>query len=292
MKKTIKKFFLLLALAVAGIMQSHAQVSKNIVDSTKVWHDGLIYPGGISTFTFQFGEDTIYNDRTYKQLIASSHYYVSYSLLFREDSNRVYFVNLGWKDSKEYLIYDFNLEVGDTVTIRGLTQISFWEDTFYEVKSTDTIIINGTPLKHLILIDKYNRELEWIEGIGSLSGLLHRDGSWVDGATHELLCFSQDGEVLYQSYTAKQYNECFIEAALDEIDNYDVSIFPNPTENKVYITTPRPMFVIISNTEGRKLFRKNLNTSDTLDLTNLKSGVYILTFSDGIKKFSKTFIKK
>ncbi|MBO6118509.1 MAG: T9SS type A sorting domain-containing protein [Bacteroidales bacterium] len=301
MKKTIKHILLLVALAVTAVTNLSAQISKNIVDTTKVWYDGLIYPGGISTFTFQFGKDTIYNNQTYKQLISYSYYYDPISnFLFREDSNRVYFVHLGdnpWdpplpNNQEEYLLYDFNLEVGDTVTICGLISTAWLANISYKVESTDTVIIHDTPLKHLVLTAEHDVKMEWIEGIGCMSGLLHREVIIADGPTPELFCFSQDGEVIYQSSTAERYKECFIEVALDEINNYNINIFPNPTENRVCITIPRPMSVIVSNTEGRELFRKNLNTKDTLDLTNLKSGVYILTFSDGIKTFSKTFIKE
>ena len=70
-----------------------------------------------------------------------------------------------------------------------------------------------------------------------------------------------------------------------------IRIFPNPCEDNLFIELPgiNKYEVNIYNIFGNKVFSKVMNNSEELNLGFLKSGVYVLSFTN---KDGKTFYKK
>jgi hypothetical protein len=85
------------------------------------------------------------------------------------------------------------------------------------------------------------------------------------------------------------------EISSSEIDLNDVVIFPNPTQGNVYIKAKNEISLIrVIDLKGHAVIENKLNrdinisTSITLDLSNLKNGVYFIeTTLDGIISISK-----
>ncbi len=287
-----------------------AQVNKSIVDTTKVWHDGL-RNFGICTNTYKFGEDTIVNNKKYRKLLYaynsdSDSNFKYANTIVREDSNRVYFRNFndtlyrgyheGYYDSvNEQILYDFNLNIGDTISVGG---IAAGESTsgnfFYTIIDVDTIIIDNTPLKRLIIEDKEHGlgiQFEWIEGIGSNFGLVTRYWS-IDGYSPELFCCSQNGEIIYQSKTARQYNACCIFVGIDDVSNFDINIYPNPTTSNVNIDIENNhAFLIMFDMTGKIIQQKNIYNNCVLDLSNYPIGVYTINLFSERGSISRRIIK-
>ena len=100
-------------------------------------------------------------------------YNTSISGLVREEGQRVFFRRwLGQSYDREVLLYDFNLTVGDTITISwGETPLIVIEDSETEV--------NGTMRRQLGLGlyfgENVSRQADeyWIEGVGSTYGFLN-----------------------------------------------------------------------------------------------------------------------
>lgn len=100
--------------------------------------------------------------------------------------------------------------------------------------------------------------------------------------------------------------QCLSTAGVKDIETTNgnfsiVAIYPNPAKATLSFTYkslhPSPIKISIVNAEGKTVFSKHSDSksgesNETLDLKNLKSGVYSLVLSDNEKKCSATFVKE
>ena len=131
-------------------------------------------------------------------------------------------------DSVEQLIFDFNLQVGDTIPT-----LEFYPGQCYEkiiVTQIDSVWIGGSYRK------RWNgSSLIIIEGIGSNWEFLQPLCEIIDGATGVLTCFTQNGSSLYPNTT---YN-CDLITNLYSISSKhsSVNLFPNPFHTSITVET-------------------------------------------------------
>lgn len=104
----------------------------------------------------------------------------------REDMKKVYL----HKDSgPEYLIYDFNLNVGDTVPDpQNITGNEY--DRI--ITNIDQVLVNGQNRKRYTL----QGSAEIVEGIGSNTGPFRTVSPYIS-CTCELICYSENGQTIY-----------------------------------------------------------------------------------------------
>ena len=80
-------------------------------------------------------------------------------------------------------------------------------------------------------------------------------------------------------------------ASVDDQNQLDISIYPNPTSDIVYIEgNYTQLKVIIYNVLGKEILNKSITNS--IDISHLDNGVYILQLSDGAKLTTQRIIKK
>ena len=83
------------------------------------------------------------------------------------------------------------------------------------------------------------------------------------------------------------------ECALSIGDNafeLDVTIYPNPTDNYLFIEgNKNPISISIYNLLGAEVISKS--NTDKIDVSELSNGVYIIRISDGIGQTDRKFIK-
>ena len=152
--------------------------------------------------------DTTINGLVYQKLVghltafeSTPDVYIG-ALRFTEDKKVfVYY------DNNEYLLYDFNVQIGDTLNIFGgidyyidhqtLPHVIIGIDTLYNgrLKIISNVIIqeeiNGN-------IHEEKRQKIWIEGVGSIDGIVHNDATTMYGSGKKiLLCAYHDDECLY-----------------------------------------------------------------------------------------------
>ena len=81
--------------------------------------------------------------------------------------------------------------------------------------------------------------------------------------------------------------------ALSLVDNnfeLEVTIYPNPTDNYLFIEgNENPISITIYNLLGAKVIAKS--NTDKIDVSELSKGVYIINISDGVSQTNKKFIK-
>ncbi|MFV0571419.1 MAG: endonuclease [Xanthomarina gelatinilytica] len=82
-----------------------------------------------------------------------------------------------------------------------------------------------------------------------------------------------------------------------DTENYDldkISVYPNPVSNQLNIQLQhsKETQIDIYNILGKRVFTKTINQSQSIQLDNLNSGVYILKLTQGNTTISKKLIKK
>ena len=79
-------------------------------------------------------------------------------------------------------------------------------------------------------------------------------------------------------------------AGVDDQNQLDISIYPNPTSDLVYFEgNYTQLKVVIYNVLGKEILNKSITNS--IDISHLDNGVYILQLSDGVKLSTRKIIK-
>ena len=208
-------------------------------------------------------------------------YYTAYSKgLFgamREDSiKRVYFYDL--KERKEHLLYDFNMQIGDTIP----EYFSYYPEEKYEVVSIDSILISNIYRKRYgVGFENYSVAFEYIiEGIGSLQGLKNKMVPKFE-IFYSLGCFSLNGKRVYPD--TSNYS-CEIIVSVNEEDKKEdnFKIFPNPTTGQFTIQT-QSIFgesdICVRDILGRIVLQEKLQSpNQTFNISNQPKGLYFVEF--------------
>ena len=182
-------------------------------------------------------------------------YLIYENFLLREENNKILIRSV--PSDKDCVLYDFTLEVGDTLTTLNVvpSPYSSLVTIFFDVYTTpvydrtaplgqdlvniDTLIV--TDVSSVMLLDgkeykkwTFNNGMEYVEGIGSLSGdffqLINRKRFNTCPHTNHLVCASQNGQLLYQmdnAYMEQLGVECLCE--IDEDIKTSVKSIVTPT---------------------------------------------------------------
>jgi len=278
----------------------------NLLDSTCVWSE-INYGGYMLTswsYYYKYTiekSDTIINQKKYFKLREKGIQYnktdnepmpgYSYDTTYtnnikgflRNDSNKFYFIDNG--NTTEYLLWDFNLKVGDSVKSAYGTLSS-------PVISMDSVLFNGIYLKRFFS-NMYNQYL--IEGIGCSSGLFGVfGGSFVETGT-ALFCFKNKFDIFVVDTLSCSSS---LTVGLNSnilINELHLNIFPNPS-NGVFTITFQNMpnknsEIEIFNSLGQRINKDVLNTqTKTIDISSFPKGIYFLKISFGEKYVFKKII--
>jgi hypothetical protein len=221
----MKKIFCFLFLHVACLACICAQ--ESLLDTTKMWSHLSITPswGGPPPHAFATdfhkvsGLVTIDSVSYYKLMISTDQSQTNWSLqaYVRENGNgKVYY--RGLQDTADLLIYDFGLEVGDAVVLR--------EQAFNPlyVNSIDSVWINNEKRKRINFLPPE----AWVEGIGSMFGLLQSGYGGLVGANHYLLCYFENDVLMYAdtNFSLCYYNTVGLREPVSQ--DLSITIYPNP----------------------------------------------------------------
>jgi len=146
----------------------------------------------------------------------------------REDTltGKVYFYD--HHEDEEGLLYDFGTVEGETVTINNC--FTDYGSATMQCSHIDSTLINGEYKKVF-----HFGNITWIEGVGSLFGLLYSEISGYPGGGHELLCCSYNDIQLYQN---EIHNACQVTEFLPKIttEQYDTAYLGSIYEFQLHHT--------------------------------------------------------
>ncbi len=283
------------------ILQSGAQ--NTIVKTNSTWsvlEYGTILAGGsgempqqticcIGTEEITIRNDSTYNEREYKKVFSNIGIKNKFRGLIREEDQKIFFIRQNLLH--EHLLYDFSIENGEMIAITdtGGTEISL-----YAV--VDEIIVNEVIKKRIQL--KWSLEDEsavntWIEGIGSMYGLLC-NGLPKTGGGMKLLCVSQNGTPIYQnplfakcSYDDSDRQEIGsilglpVHTGLNAINDSDFSIQVSDGEAAIHSFGRMITQIEIFNISGQKVyFNRKLKNPNEIQLRFLNKGLHIIKLYD------------
>ncbi|MBQ5856852.1 MAG: T9SS type A sorting domain-containing protein [Bacteroidales bacterium] len=230
--------------------------------------------------------------------------------------DNIYYTNRTSK--KEFLLYDFSLNLGDTVSVANFDEaendgfiryvkfkrvetigIDITNNTFVTLHDNDSIFVlaNGEQRKR-ILMENISETLfqSWIEGIGSSDGPFnhYNNFSFELFTIKRLLCYNENDECLYKQscFDYDENDDCFTNYYPDNVvenNENDIMIYPNPATTNVEVsyTLPEGMTsatLVMTNTLGVNVMTAQLdgnNGETTLSLEELPSGIYFYTIKCG-----------
>lgn len=215
--------------------------------------------------------------------------YQTYTGAIRQDTlnKKIYIVPTD--STSEKLLYDFSLNVGDTV-------VSFLNETCPAIETIgaiDSIIVNGNYHRRLHLQGGCSGiQIYYIEGIGSNFGLIFPNNT---GNLSNLICT----KVNNQTYYPDSSTSCNLVTSVNSLDiDMAIDIYPNPSNNEINIIIPDTE-KLTSNTItllsplGQILITEKINSQKSIiDISSLPKGLYLLTISVNENIFTKKIIKQ
>lgn len=184
---------------------------------------------------------------------------------YREESKKVYFYNRSLKT--DVLYYDFSLNIGDTFVFQEYdTLIVIEEIEKFERKGLVLQTVNNPYLGEFWTAT-------WIQGMGSLNGLVRPIGDYGCGSTMD--CFIQE------DFSPLECSRNFHYLKIEENQISDFVISPNPTNKKLNIECKSNRIQkvqIISIGNGKEMFSKDKIDSNIckIDVSQLVCGVYVI----------------
>ena len=249
-----------------------AQEYLPIAQKGNEWHTFETGIWQINNYVNWCSGDTLIEDVRYMKIMGTVNdsYPIFYTLL-REEDGKV------WKRYSiahpETLLYDFTASVGDTLRIGDFAE-EMVLDSISMVQIGD---VDRRKFWFGLEYDNLGRpraKETWIEGIGSDYGLLWTGYFNVFDGWHCLLCFHQNGELVWEN---PEYGTCTYDA-IEENKDSEICIYPNPVRDRVIIEGIEVVEIQVYNTLGQVV--KTIQGSNEIPVADLPQGVYLLRIVD------------
>jgi len=231
---------------------------------------------------------------TYRKLYRQENQNTSWKLsnILREDTIQKKVYTYYSKDSTEGLLYDFSITSNMSIKLCNPNATSFADgcSRAYTCTTTDSVVING--LKRLRLT--FNRDV-WIEGIGSLSGLVNISLNPLGYVEYNLLCYYEKDKIVYHNpfLTDCYYTEGTI-TNMKELSLSKFNLEYNSQEQILLINSELDKINIsIFDVNGRQLINEiNPNHYLEIDCSKLTQGIYFYSSYYNNQFKTGTFIKQ
>ena len=202
---------LLLLLLCVPLMTLSQQTYNEMLNHDIEWQLTSCNNGCITDVYFIDG-DTIYNG--YNYFILNGYHFISKTFWLREDiQNQTVYMSLVKNNiRKEVLLYDFALEIGDSINISNPMSPFVTNPGYYIVDSLGSLELqNGLYYEVFYLSSSsvnINESAVWIEGIGSLSLINAPGGTPNVNGPGKLSCYFNKGNLVYSQLDS--INTCIL----------------------------------------------------------------------------------
>ena len=271
--KNIRLYTLIAILLMAGGVTVKAQEYLPITQKGNEWHTFETAIHWINNYVNWCSGDTLIGDVRYTKIMGTvNNGNLNLFTVLREEGGKVWERHLN--TSAETLLYDFTASVGDTLCF-GEPGASFVLDSISMVQ------IGGFDRRKFWFGLEYDglgnpRAKEtWVEGIGSDYGLLWSGYYGVYDGWHCLLCFHQNGELVWQN---PEYNTCtYPYDAVEESEDSEISVYPNPGSNILSIRTAlQNASIEIYDLSGKLIHKQEITDNVTsINAEGWAAGAYV-----------------
>ena len=212
---------------------------------------------------------------------------------------------------REFLLYDYSLEIGDTVTCYTICK----ETSTYEVNegfatridSYDTLIhlSDGTPhnvMRVHVEVNYIFPHDTWIEGIGSTLGFNIPFFNNPDIPAKQLLCFTNAEGAGYQTGLVLDDNpdDCYnknYNIGITEREAESFKVYPNPANQTFTISFTEAQESVkqvrVMDMLGKEVMSVENLSSNTFNIAHLPVGTYIVqVISISGKEYASKLVKK
>lgn len=293
----MKKFLLLITVILTLSSQAQKSDYYPFPDSNAQWNVQLTlmgYPGPMHEefYSLIISGDTIINGLSYKKLMipfiqssgksTTTLITTGYKGAIRQDTvSRTVFI-IPPTTVTEQLLYDFTMQVGDTV--KGYIETN--TNPKDVVASIDSVMVGDNYHKRWNINPNYF--ISFIEGIGSTYGLIESSpGGVVDWAGICITCFQQNGVLLYPDTATSCKLITSVPPGDMKKDNF--KIYPNPSHGSFTVEFDQLMNIEeirLTDLLGRIILRQQPGKLQKIEIGNLQNQTYILTIID--KAFNTT----
>jgi hypothetical protein len=298
----MKKLTLILIGALIAPL-TFSQDYYSFADSSAIWNEYSIhveYPTNVASKT-RYGTigDTMINNIEYSKIyklindtclnIENTEYFGA----IREENKQIFALTIYHGDT-EILLYDFSVEVGDTV----YSNASFgYLASPAVISNIDSIVLlDGTTRKRYWI----NSSLDefWIEGIGSQGGLFTPITDLLTNYYEpHLSCFKQYESTVYLNNYSCDKCFCSLETSIKVIGGLqnEIQIYPNPASTSIIIDfelNTESSITRLINSSG-KLIESKLSNSFPIQMNigYLPNGIYLIQIDTESTLFNKKFVK-
>jgi hypothetical protein len=303
----VKRFIIFLFFGFSQNLFSQANIYHPFPDSNAVWNEMCGYlqmntPVNNPHIFFLAG-DTIISGNTYKKIFTSGYrysqfpgnnccfYYNQSAAMIRQDTvqRKIY----TYSSPNDTLLYDFNLNVGDTLPASNIN----YQGSGNYVSSIDSVLIGTTYRKqyHISTHEDPNGFGSWdsnyvqlIDGIGSTFGLFSLLVPPFEGGCG-LNSYCENNIVLY----GYPNSTCDLEVGIAESQNPNeiISISPNPSTGIFTINSSKNFQFSVYDIFGREILQTTSQSQmTTLDLTSYPQGIYFVRGKSNGKIFARKII--
>lgn len=259
------------------------------------------WSGVFLTRNYEYEKDTLLCGQQYIKVESTPNHPNNVIGYARVDNEKVYIRTSNNCADKEYLMYDFSLNIGDTV----YCGYDIYDTTQFWVVAIDTVNHFGIDRKTLRMNFYMGTPpwgivvgMDWIEGIGSTTHPFYPTVCLTDNCEtlYTLLCYDSSGTQLYQN---SSFSTCdTTNVGIEETRNkLNLSIYPNPffqsTTIDIGLVNPEKVKIEIYAIDGKKLY--DLKTSpENMKFQigdRLTEGIYMLKLLTDNQEITKKIIK-
>lgn len=265
------------ALFILLVLMSLQVCAQSITDEGNIWRVRTGSFSGSGMTAYKISGDTAINEVPYKKILQSwlhpvqqpDYVWNSCFGYLREQEGKVY-LRTDWQE--EYVLFDFNLEVGDV----HVYDFKYYKPRTLEVIGIDSVQFENGFWKKRISLDGGYGYQTWIEGLGGDQAFV--PVYFVTDFGRDTICFLNDEELLYTFPFFVQYENCTVPVGIERIDE-DIKMYPNPTPDFLNIELPNAAsaaYAIFDLNAKEVLSGVCTSNTERVDIQKLNAGRYFV----------------
>ena len=279
MKKPL--YILLLFLSNLAVCQEYTP----LLDTYNQWSVRYCF-SGCSTDVYYTNGDTIVDAMNFKVL--DGYHFISRGFLLREDvtEKKVYLKTILPSGIRDYLLYDFSLEVGDSIDIKNPASPFIEDAGYYKVDAITLLpLVDSNLYRHFYLSPAASNTISendaiWVEGVGSLSLINAPGGDPNVNSVGRVACTFKDGVSFYGDLDIiEDCEDIILNIPLNQIPTNNSKVISSGIINEFFVINIEPFITLdVYNLKGQLLQHINLNHQNTLplNLSSYKASMYLV----------------